>query len=185
MYRIDPEPRIRIAPLLRHVLIADGNAHTAGLLGACLEAFGAGDVDIRWDWRAALARAEETPATLIVTEAFDDADPFALVRAIRRSDMACREAPIVVLTTLATASALKLAKNAGADEFLRKPFMAPNLIRTLDHLAGKTRAWVQCNAYTGPDRRSFNTGAGRRRLRDRQDLIAQGVPATRLYFLRD
>ncbi len=114
-YRIDPEPGIRIPPLLRHVLIADGNAHTAGLPAACLEAFGDKEVDIRWEWRAALICAEEAQPALTVTEAFDDGDPFAMVRSIRRSAWACREAPIVVLTTLATASALKLAKNAGAD----------------------------------------------------------------------
>ena len=59
--------------------------------------------------------AEEAQATLIVTYAFDDGDPFTVVRSIRRSALACRESPTVVLTTLATALALQLAKHAGAD----------------------------------------------------------------------
>lgn len=104
MYRIDPEPRIRIAPLLRHVLIADGNAHTSGLLAACLGRSGP-RMSISVGVAGPLTVAEEAQPVLIATEAFDDGDPFTLVRSIRRSARACREAPIVVLTTLAAASA--------------------------------------------------------------------------------
>lgn len=180
MYAIDPAVKSRIEPLLQRVLIVDPNLHMAGLLGACLRAFGGRDVAIHADHEAALDAARATEPTLIVTEALDDADPFALVRSIRRAPMARRQAPVVVLTTLATPSALQAAKDAGAHEFLRKPFNHRDLMRRLDHLT-TPRPWVDKPAYAGPDRRTFNSGAAKRRLSDRLELIAQGVPATSLY----
>lgn len=181
MYAIDPAVKSRIEPLLRRVLIIDSNPHMAGLLGACLTAFGGRDIAIQADHEAALVAARATEPTLIVTEALDDADPFALVRSIRRSPMACRQVSVVVLTTLATPSALQAAKDAGAHEFLRKPFNHRDLMRRLDHLK-TARPWVDKPAYAGPDRRTFNSGAATRRLSDRMDLIEQGVSATSLYL---
>ncbi len=158
MYAIDPAVKSRIGPLLQRVLIVDPNPHMAGLLGACLKAFGARDVAIQADHDAGLDAARANEPTLIIAEALDDADPFAFVRSIRRSSLACRQAPVVVLTTLATASALQAAKDAGAHEFLRKPFNARDLMRRLSHLA-TPRPWVDKAAYAGPDRRTFNSGA--------------------------
>lgn len=179
---VDPAAKSRIAPLVERALIVDPNAHLASLLDGCLSAFGARDVVVSADHESALAAAAATEPTLIVTEALDDADPFALVRAIRRSTLACRQASVVVLTTLATASALKAAKDAGAHEFLRKPFDRRDLMRRLDHLARAPRPWVDKPDYAGPDRRTFNSGAAMRRLSDRMDLIGQGVSASRLYL---
>ena len=180
MLFVDPTVRTRIEPLLRRVLLVEPNPHQAQLLSECLTAFGGGDFAFQADRDAAVEAARTFDPTLIVTEAFDDADPFALVRSIRRSTMGCRQAAVVVLTTLATASALQAAKNAGVNEFLRKPFNRRDLLRRLDHLS-TPRPWVDKPAYAGPDRRTFNSGAARRRLSDRVELIGQGVPATQLY----
>lgn len=184
MYAIDPAAKSRTEPLLRRALIVDPRSQIAGLLRECLETFGCREVRIEADPSAALDAARSFEPTLIVTEALGDADPFALVRSIRRSPMACRTAPVIVLTTLATTSAVKLAKDAGAHEFLRKPFSPPDLMRRLDHLAKQSRPWVENAAYAGPDRRMFNSGGAKRRLSDRLELIGQGVPATSLYHLR-
>ncbi|RZJ02663.1 MAG: response regulator [Brevundimonas sp.] len=184
MYPIDSGTRSRIQPLLQRVLIVDPKLHTATVLGGCLKAFGCLDLSIESDHAAALAAARTLEPTLIVAEAQDDDDPFAMVRSIRRSSMACRTTPVFVLTTLATASAIKQAKDAGAHEFMRKPFAYRDLMRRLDHLAQHPRAWVEKPAYAGPDRRQFNSGAARRRLADRLELVNQGVSASSLYLVR-
>lgn len=167
MYFIDPLSKSRLEPLVARVLIVDANAHLAGLLGACLTAFGARSVSVEGEHVAALEAAKAGEPTLIITEAMADTDPFALVRSIRRSAISCRKAPILVLTTLATDSAMQMAKDAGADEFLRKPFSSRDMLRRLNHLALKSRAWVEKSAYVGPDRRQFNSGAAQRRKSDR------------------
>lgn len=184
MYAIEPAARSRLQPLLKRVLVVDANRHMAELLGGCLKAYGCPEITIEETSAAALVAARTIQPSLIVTEALDDADPFALIRSIRRSSMACRQTPVFVLTTLATASAIRLAKDAGAHEFLRKPFSPRDLLRRLDHLVQQPRPWVEKTAYAGPDRRSFNSGAARRRLSDRMDLINRGVPATSLYLAR-
>lgn len=182
MYDIDPAARSRLQPLLRRVLVIDRSRHAADLLSGCLNAFGRPEITIETDGALAVKTAATIDPTLIITEAMDDADPFDLIRSIRRSVMACRQAPVVVLTTLATGSAVQLAKAAGAHEFLRKPVSRRDLARRLDHLAREPRPWVEKPAYAGPDRRSFNSGAARRRLADRIELIGNGVSATRLYL---
>lgn len=184
MHAIDPAARARLQPLLQRVLIYDPNLHAASLLEGALRGFGARDVRIEVHTDSARSAAEMTNPTLVFTEAAADADPFVLVNAIRRSTMACRQTPIFVLTTLATASALGLAQDAGAHEFLRKPFTPRDVLRRLDHLARHPRAWVEKPGYVGPERRLFNSGAARRRLSDRQALIEQGVSASRLYLAR-
>ena len=184
MYAIDAATRTRIAPLLQRVLIADPNRHMASLFGGCLKAFGARDLIIEPDHVSGLAAAKAVEPTLIITEALEDGDPFSLVRSIRRSNLACRKAPVIVLTTLATVSAIKMAKDAGAHEFLRKPFSYRDVMRRLDHISRNPRPWVEKASYAGPDRRQFNSGAAKRRLSDRLELVEKGVPASSLYLVR-
>ncbi len=184
MFAIDPDMKWRIAPLMERVLIVDPQLHPAQFLAGGLTAFGAASIIIETEALAAARSALTIEPTLIFTEALEDADPFALVRSIRRSPMACRQVPIIVVTTLATASATALAKTAGAHEFIRKPFARRDLARRLDHLARQPRPWVEKAAYAGPDRRFFNSGAARRRLSDRMELIGRGVSASSLYLVR-
>lgn len=184
MYAIDPDMKWRIAPLLERVLIVDPQHHPAQFLAGGLTAFGAASVTIEVNPENAAHVAQTIEPTLLFVEALEDADPFAFVRTIRRSQLVCRQVPIIVLTTLATASASALAKNAGAHEFIRKPFARRDLSRRLDLLARKPRPWVEKAAYAGPDRRFFNSGAARRRLSDRMALIGQGVSASSLYLAR-
>lgn len=181
---IDPVAKARLAPLLQSVLIVDANAHAASLLSSCLTTFGAGCITVAPDGESALEQIGALNPTLFVTEALADADPFKLTRAIRHAAHPCRQAPIIVLTTLATASAVQMARAAGAHEFLRKPFTSRDMLRCLDGLARQPRPWVEKSAYTGPDRRFFNTGAALRRLADRLELVGQGASATSLYLSR-
>jgi len=182
MSLLHPDTRRRLAPVLQRVLIVDAGAHPASLLAGCLSVHGCRQAVIETHPEAALATAEILNPTLIFTEAFGDDDPFALIRTLRRSVLDCRQAPIVVLTTLATDSAVQLAKASGAHDFLRKPFSPRELVRHLEALAQHPRPWVEKSAYAGPDRRFFNTGAAVRRLSDRMELIGQGVSASSLYL---
>lgn len=48
--------------------------------------------------------------------------------------------PVVMVSALAQASDLALAREAGADDYLTKPFPLDHLMATIDRLIGKPRA---------------------------------------------
>jgi CheY-like chemotaxis protein len=95
---------------------------------------------------------------MIFTELSGEAlDGLRLARDIRRSEFACRRAPIVMITAEATPKSIFGARDAGVHEFLRKPYTIRDLLRRLEALTQK-RDWIEGIAYIGPDRRRFNSG---------------------------
>jgi DNA-binding response OmpR family regulator len=72
--------------------------------------------------------------------------------------MACRQAPVIMVTAEATAAAIVGSRNAGAHEFLRKPFTTKDLMRRLEAVFLRHRDWIEAINYVGPDRRRFNSG---------------------------
>lgn len=84
-------------------------------------------------------------------------DGLGFVRALRRSLMPCRKAPVILMTTEATAQTINAARDAGVHEFLRKPFTLGDLTKRLEAVTLRSRSWVEAIEYIGPDRRRFNS----------------------------
>lgn len=159
MFTTDAKNLARMAPTLRRVLIVDPNLTAAKLLAETLKGLGVGNVQMKAEGRAALDMCREFEPSLIFTEhtgaQLDGAD---LARAIRRSHLACRKAPIIMVTAEATASSILGARDAGVHEFLRKPFTVGDLTRRIEVVSLKPRNWIEAVGYVGPDRRRFNSG---------------------------
>jgi CheY-like chemotaxis protein len=162
----------RMAPMLRRVLIVDPQPASARVLGELLR-----DVCLPEIWAAptnakALKLAEKIDPQLIFCELADDkVDGLAFTRALRRSDLACRQAPVILVTAQATAAAILAGRDAGAHEFLRKPFTMKDLLRRLEAVTLHPRGWIEAVDYVGPDRRRFNSADFRgplKRIADRQ-----------------
>ena len=62
---------------------------------------------------------------------------------------------------------IKGARDAGAHEFLRKPYTIKDLFKRVENVILKPRDWIEAQMYVGPDRRRFNsesyTGARKRK----------------------
>jgi CheY-like chemotaxis protein len=84
-------------------------------------------------------------------------DGLAFTRRLRRSDLACREAPVIVVTAEATAAAITGSRDAGVHEFLRRPFNLADLKKRIDAVTLRPRDWIEGINYIGPDRRRFNS----------------------------
>jgi response regulator RpfG family c-di-GMP phosphodiesterase len=99
-------------------------------------------------------------------------DAVAFTRALRLSTFGCRRAPVIVASSQPKASEITAARDAGAHEFLRKPYSATDLRRRVENVACKTRPWIEAVAYVGPDRRRFNSGgySGARRRNADHDV---------------
>ncbi|WP_122464668.1 response regulator [Brevundimonas lutea] len=158
MFSLTSQQMAKLAPALKRVLIVDANAAAAKLLTDVVRSLGARDVVTEADQVVALRIAADFDPTLIFIERSGpnlDGETFA--RRIRRSTFEARFAPIVMVTSEATASTIKGARDAGVHEFLRKPFTAGDLTKRVAAVALKPRDWIEALGYVGPDRRRFNS----------------------------
>ena len=159
MFTTNTKNLSRMAPTLRRVLVVDPNVTAAKLLVETLKGLGVGAVLIKTEGRAALDVCAEFEPTLIFTEYRGphlDGESFS--KAVRRSNLTCRKAPIIMVTGEATAASILGARDSGVHEFLRKPFTAGDLTKRIEVVALKPRNWIEAVGYVGPDRRRFNSG---------------------------
>ncbi|WP_156390661.1 response regulator transcription factor [Caulobacter sp. Root487D2Y] len=170
----------RIAAKMQRVLIVDPHPAAGRLLadhlrhvGGHIQIFNAPTIEAGWG----MARTID-PMLFFVEHASSGCDGLALARKIRRSDLACRENPIIMCTAEATAEAIFGARDAGIHEFMRKPFTIKDLERRLEAVTLKPRDWVEAVQYVGPDRRRFNSAEYNGPRKRKAD--AGGAPAARL-----
>jgi DNA-binding response OmpR family regulator len=154
----DPKTLQRIAARMQRVLIVDPLPAGAKLLSELLR-----DVCLCQIWTASdqergLLLAERVDPHIIFVEHCATLDGAAFSRDLRRSNFTCRKAPVIMISSEATASAIVGARDAGAHEFLRKPFTIKDLMRRLEAVTLRRRDWIEGIVYIGPDRRRFNSG---------------------------
>lgn len=150
------EEVIRLQP----VLIVTQNRAEANLITEQLRGFSSTVVTL-WAQSAEAASAmavAHSPRLVFVEQAPAPAEGLAFVRALRRSDLRCREAPVIMVSGHPTLRDMRDAQNAGAHEFLVRPFSVYQLSKRLQAVA-VPRRWVETAAYVGPDRRRFNSAA--------------------------
>jgi CheY-like chemotaxis protein len=178
LFAVDRRVLAKLEPVVKRVLIVDPNPHAARLLTDIMKGLGSRDVVVQPDEkRAMMAAAELEPGIVFTERTGEGLDGESLARALRRSDMNCRRAPIIMITADATARTILGARDSGVHEFLRKPFTSADLFKRVENVAIKPRDWVEAVGYIGPDRRRFNSGefsgAGKRKA-DRPTTGAAG-----------
>jgi CheY-like chemotaxis protein len=159
LFIADEKLHQRLAPHLQRVLIVDPQPASVKLLGDLLRSIVSTQiVTAPNDAKALQLAAVFDPQIIFMEHSGAHMDGARLAKAIRRSEFACRKAPIIMVTGEATAGAILGARDAGVHEFLRKPFTIKDLLRRLEAVALKPRDWVEAVQYIGPDRRRFNSG---------------------------
>jgi len=123
-----------------HILVADDNAdlraYILGILGPHY------DVEAVADGQAALESARRTRPALVVSDVMmSRLDGFGLLRALR-ADTSTEDIPVILLSARAGEEATIEGLEAGADDYLVKPFSARELLaRVRNHVAlAKQRA---------------------------------------------
>ena len=130
MFAVDRRVLAKLEPVIKRVLIVDPNPHAARLLTDIMKGLGARDIAVHSEEKGALKAAAELEPGIVFTERSGDGlDGESLARALRRSDMNCRRAPIVMITADATARTILGARDSGVHEFLRKPFTSADLFK--------------------------------------------------------
>ncbi len=112
------------------VLVADDNADMREYITRLLRA--RWDVEAVGDGEAALAAARRDPPDLVLTDVMmPRLDGFGLLAALRR-DPATRSIPVVMLSARAGEESRIEGLQAGADDYLIKPFSARELLARVD-----------------------------------------------------
>jgi len=165
-----------LSKCMKRVLIVDPSPMAVNIMADLIGQMGPVKVFKADRTNYVLEMARDINPHLIITElAADGFNGLDLVRDIRRSDMACRQVPIIVTTAASTRQAIDRARDAGVHEFLAKPFTAHDLYRLIEAAVLQDRDWVEWSDYVGPERRRFNSGAYRGRLKREFD---QELPTT-------
>lgn len=169
----------RVAAKVQRVMVVDPNPATARLLAEHLRPLGGVQIFAAPSAEKGYAMARATdPQLIFVEHAQNGVDGLSFTRKIRRSDLMCREVPVIMCTAEATAEAIFGARDAGVHEFMRKPFNLKDLERRLEAVTLKPRDWIEAVAYVGPDRRRFNSADYKGPRKRKAD--AAGTPAARL-----
>ena len=160
----------KMQPLLRRVLIADPQPAGARLLVDLMRDVARSYCWVANDTERALKIAQTCDPQLVVVEVGDPKfDGLEIARALRRSTWRARQAPVIAVSGAATATSILAARDAGAHEFLRKPYSMKDLVRRLEAVTLRERDWVEGISYIGPDRRRFNSGDYSGSLKRRDD----------------
>ncbi|HET9161190.1 MAG TPA: response regulator [Caulobacteraceae bacterium] len=154
----DDDAPMNFTPDLRRVLIVDAHPTAARQLADTVRQLGGGQVRCELNTKAAIIAAREEDPQVIFTEfAGPHWDGLQFVRTVRRSDLSCRKAPVIMVTAEITAHAILGARDAGVHEYVRKPYTAKDLARRVEAVTLGTRDWIEAVGYVGPDRRRFNS----------------------------
>ncbi|HEX2559523.1 response regulator [Phenylobacterium sp.] len=171
MFSEDQKIIQRVAPALQRVLIIDPQPASARMLAEALRNFFTCQVWIAPTRTKAIELLQAAMPQLVFVELSGPGlDGIELTRQLRRSEFTSRKVPVIVTTATATAQSIVAARDAGAHEFLRKPYTSKDLLRRLEAVALKPRPWVEAVAYVGPDRRRFNSGEYSGRRKRKADL---------------
>ena len=158
MSTIDTRNQRKISAQIQRVLIVETAVAPSRLLGELLRSMGSQDIITAFNQEAAVELCALKNPQMIFTEYSGvGLDGLAFVRALRRSTWACRQAPVILVTSEATALTITAARDAGVHEFLRKPFTLGDLTKRLEAVTLRSRAWIEAIDYIGPDRRRFNS----------------------------
>jgi CheY-like chemotaxis protein len=169
-----------LEPFLERILVVEPVQASARLLGDLLKGVGAKEIHFAQTGIQAFSACRLIEPQVVFTEVGGpDRTGLNFVGQLRRSELACRQAPVIVVTAEATTGVIVAARNAGVHEFLRKPFAARDLNRRLEAAILHPRDWIEAVGYVGPDRRRFNS-ADYQGPRKRRADQAPTTPAARL-----
>ena len=172
------------------VLVVDDHANTLRLMSDVLRAGGVGDVFTAGDGLQARQQIQSRDPDIIFTDCrMPLMDGLDLTRSIRRSAVRPDpwipnpEVPVIMVTSQRSVYDVNLARRAGVNEFVIKPFTPAALLSRIQLVLRRPRSFIVSEVYVGPDRRrkvELNYSGALKRASDPEALVdARGREETR------
>lgn len=136
------------------VLIIEKHAMMRRLICDIFRELGVRQVQDTDNVAAAFTMFQEFPADLVLTDWAPGLDGIKFLELVRRSDTS-RDmfAPVVIVTANTELNHVVMARDAGVNEFLAKPFSARLIYMRIKSIIENPRLYVRAAQYFGPDRR--------------------------------
>jgi len=165
------------------VLVVDDNPNVQRLIGDVLYAGGVGQVETADDGvraRAMLARWD--PDIVFTDWIMPVMDGLELTKSIRAAAMRPDrripnpQVPVIIVTGHRSEADVELARRAGVNEFVIKPFTPAALLSRIQLVLTKPRPFIVSDGYVGPDRRrrvELSYSGPLRRMSDPEEVVDQ------------
>ncbi|MGE0829520.1 MAG: response regulator [Hyphomonadaceae bacterium] len=155
------------------LLIVDDNAHMRQLIKTVLRAAGVHRIREAGDGKEALELLAVRPADVILVDhLMAPMDGVEFVRRLRRDpNSPAPFARVIMVTGYGEKRHVTAARDNGADEFLVKPITAVALMRRIEAVIARGRAFIETDQFLGPDRRRRLSSEPPAQERRRQDEI--------------
>ncbi len=136
-------------------LIVDDNAAVRTVIKEILRGFGVGAVEWATDGDAALQILKAQAFDVLLTDmVMPGVTGLELAKQVRAgATRAKSDIPIILLSGNMDRPILQAGRDAGVSEFVAKPVVVAHLHARLEACLRRPRPFIQCGAYTGPDRR--------------------------------
>jgi len=136
------------------VLVVEKHASMRRIIRDVLRELGVKNVSLASSPEAAYEIFREEPADLVLTDWAPGLDGLKFLELVRRSDDSPNAyAPVVMVTAYTELHHVCMARDAGMNEFLAKPFNAKLIYFRIKAIIENPRLYVRNPNYFGPDRR--------------------------------
>ena len=137
------------------VLIIDESSFGLKLIDDICRAHGVGSIFLARTTERGLSLLDAGTVNAVICDwSSAPNDGLTLARRIRaHKDEQTKKTPIILVKANPTPADVAAAREAGATEFLARPFSAAALTTHLKVIFGKPRQFVSAPTYAGPDRR--------------------------------
>ncbi len=144
------------------IVIADKDAQMAGVLRTSLRKMGFNNIRLFADGRGAYRVLKQKRVDLCITEwDLEAMNGVELIRKLRKDQISPnRVTPIMMLTGRAERADVEAVRDAGATEFVVKPYTVRSVFRRLQQIIDLPRAFIITPTFTGPDRRRKDSEKG-------------------------
>jgi CheY-like chemotaxis protein len=160
-------------------LIVEPNQFMRQVLRQLLRTFGAVEIaGAATSGEAFQQIARFRPDILLTEWLLSPQDGIEFVKRLRSEGSPDRLLPVIMVTAHAELANVIVARDAGVNEFVAKPFTAMALFRRVREVIERPRPFVSTEAYFGPDRRRRSGENYRGRKRRREDLASGGESPT-------
>ena len=155
-----PKPRATFNLSDTSLLLLEAVQSEADLYAGMLSGFGAKNIQRCSTVAEAEAVFRKEEIDLVVLDAkLPDGDGYEFVRQLRASkDPRRKFVPVLMIAGHTPRSKVGLARDSGSHFVIRKPISAATMLERILWIAQENRAFVECPAYIGPERRFKSEG---------------------------
>lgn len=138
-----------------HILIVDDNVNMRSILTAMMKSVGVGRISEAETSERAWNILHETSVDIALIDfRMGPMDGVTLTRHLRDESRSPNPfLPIIMMTGHSERYRVTEARDAGVTEFVAKPVVVVDLLRRIESIILRPRAFVRSETYFGPDRR--------------------------------